>query len=91
MKEKNYEKEKRPTASMAWVLVGAVFGILGVIVALITNNGDGRVSKTFGGFLIGLLITALCTLIVLAMLGPAIGNHFSNIIDSINPTIAPTP
>ncbi len=85
MKEKNYEKEKRPNASMAWVFVGVVFGVIGLIVALITNKGDGRISRTLAGCIIQLLIAALCTLIILA-----VGNESINILDSLNPTIAPT-
>lgn len=75
---------------MAWVLIGLVFGILGLIVALITNNGDGRVNKTLAGCIIQLLLATLGTLFVLTLLGPEIGNVFSNVLDSLNPTIVPT-
>ncbi len=91
MKEKNYEKEKRPSASMAWVLVGVVFGVLGLIVALITNKGDGRVSKTFAGCIIWLPIATLGSLIILALLGPVVENELSNIIGTLSPTITPLP
>ena len=43
-------------ASSAWVLVGFFIPIIGLIVALVTDNGDGRVSKTIGGCLIWVLI-----------------------------------
>ena len=93
MKKKNYNNEERPTASMGWVLLGLVFGILGLIIALITDKGDGRVKKTLGGCLISLLITVVCIFIIvqLALLGPAVGNIFSNIISSLEPTVALTP
>ena len=91
MKNKNYDKLERPTASMGWVLVGLVFGILGLIVAKVTDKGDGRVSKTLVGCIIWLPIAALGTLIVFALLGPVVGNELSNIVNTLSPTIAPPP
>ncbi len=36
-----------------------------------------------------LVLVAVVVIVILALLGPAIGNIFSNIIDSLNPTASP--
>ena len=38
-----------------------------------------------------LVLVAVVVIVILALLGPAIGNIFSNIINSLNPTATPTP
>ena len=36
-----------------------------------------------------LVLVAVVVIVILALLGPAIGNIFSNVINSLNPTAAP--
>ena len=85
-RETVYIRGEPPRASSAWVLVGLLLGIIGLLIALATDNGDGRVSKTLGGCLLGFLLIALAVTVIvgLAVIGPEIGNSFDSIIERLN-------
>lgn len=56
-------------ASNWWVVAGFIFQILAVIIALLNNKGDGRVSKAVAGWLIWImLVTTVWGLGTLAIL-----------------------
>lgn len=61
-------------ASAAWAWAGFIFGLFAVAVALITDKGDGRVSKSVGGCLLWLVLLGfiLFGLVGLEWLGESI-------------------
>lgn len=43
--------DQAPRAGCLWVIFGFYFGLIAIFIAVLTNNGDGRVEKTIKGFL----------------------------------------
>ena len=80
----------------AGILAYVLVPILGAIVAIVTGhmarkeitNSGGRLTGNglaLAGLILGyiqvfLLVIPLCVIVILALLGPAIGNVFSNIV-----------
>ena len=55
--------EEPKEAGFIWFIAGFAFGIFACIVALITDNGDGRVRQTVSGFL-AITITVVVSLML---------------------------
>jgi hypothetical protein len=75
--------------------MGVLFGIAAFVTGLIgrrqikdsagTQSGDGMAlaGMIMGGIIGGLAGLAIVTIVILALLGPAVGNIFSNIVVNI--------
>ena len=61
----------RMRASNAWAVGGFTFGLLVVAMALLTDNGDGRIKKALGGWLLFLWLLSMFA-IYLAITGSVI-------------------
>ena len=53
-------------AGFEWVLAGIFLGVIGWIIALVTDKGDGRGGKALGGCLLGPIL-ALAVLFLLGL------------------------
>lgn len=57
-------------AGYEWLLVGVFLGVIGWIIALVTDKGDGRGGKALGGCLLGPII-AIAFMFFLGVIGGA--------------------
>lgn len=57
--------DQAPRAGCLWVIFGFYFGLIAIFIAILTNNGDGRVEKTIKGFLFQLAVGTVFLVIFL--------------------------
>ena len=62
-------EQKNKKAGFRWVVGGFAFGIFAWLLALVTDNGDGRVGKTTCGCLFWTVLLGMILLVVFAASG----------------------
>ena len=74
MAQAQYQSTNRPIHTIAAILIGKEFNML----TFRDNKGQGLVE-----YALILVLVAVVVIVILALLGPAIGNVFSNIVSAI--------